>query len=178
MRITDSGRGISAENLPFIFDRFYKADKSRTVSDGGSGLGLSIVYKIVALHSGTITADSGGLGRKTDWRQLTAGTYRCRWTAWLTPLFRSAERFEKKRFRTTVIMRSHSVLQLIVSARLPDGGSLDGGLLSGSSRYLPRHFGRRLRFRQVSPRWPKGFRDGEDQPLHRDISIIHFILSR
>jgi two-component system sensor histidine kinase BaeS len=65
VRITDSGRGISAEDLPFIFDRFYKADKSRTVSDGGSGLGLSIVYKIVALHSGTITADSGGLGRGT-----------------------------------------------------------------------------------------------------------------
>jgi len=65
VRISDSGKGISSEDLPFIFDRFFKVDKSRTVSNGGSGLGLSIASKIVALHGGTITADSSGLGHGT-----------------------------------------------------------------------------------------------------------------
>jgi signal transduction histidine kinase len=63
--VADSGNGIDAVDLPYLFDRFYKADKSRSIHKGagGSGLGLSIVQKIVALHDGTVKAESGGIGR-------------------------------------------------------------------------------------------------------------------
>ncbi|WP_053373093.1 sensor histidine kinase [Paenibacillus sp. FJAT-27812] len=54
VEIRDSGIGIAEEDLPHIFDRFYKADKARGHSSAGSGLGLSIVHKLVALHQGAI----------------------------------------------------------------------------------------------------------------------------
>jgi signal transduction histidine kinase len=56
--ISDNGIGIPAEDLRYIFDRFYRADKSRSRSIGGSGLGLSIVKWIVDIHNGTIEAES------------------------------------------------------------------------------------------------------------------------
>ncbi len=56
--IRDSGMGISAEDQARIFERFYKADPSRTQSNGGSGLGLSIARKIVEMHQGTIEVES------------------------------------------------------------------------------------------------------------------------
>lgn len=57
-RISDTGIGISAEDQARIFERFYKADQSRTHANGGSGLGLSIVKKIVEMHKGTIEVKS------------------------------------------------------------------------------------------------------------------------
>jgi signal transduction histidine kinase len=57
-KIKDTGPGISDGDQKRIFERFYKADKSRTRSKGGSGLGLSIAKKIVDLHSGTIAVES------------------------------------------------------------------------------------------------------------------------
>ncbi len=57
-RISDAGIGISEEDQAHIFERFYKADQSRTRSNGGSGLGLSIVKKIIDLHHGRIEVDS------------------------------------------------------------------------------------------------------------------------
>jgi len=56
--IADQGIGIAEEDLPHIFDRFYKGDKSRERAKSGSGLGLSIVSKIVEIHGGQITVQS------------------------------------------------------------------------------------------------------------------------
>ena len=62
--VEDSGPGIPAEHVPHIFDRFYKADMSRTETEvpSGSGLGLSIARAIVLRHGGRIAAGSGRLG--------------------------------------------------------------------------------------------------------------------
>ncbi|MBE9916270.1 HAMP domain-containing histidine kinase [Paenibacillus donghaensis] len=56
--VEDSGIGISEEDQTHIFERFYKADKSRTRSGGGSGLGLSIIKKIVEMHQGSVKVSS------------------------------------------------------------------------------------------------------------------------
>lgn len=56
--IEDNGKGISAKDLPNIFDRFYRTDSSRNSSQGGSGIGLSIVKKIIEDHGGRIWASS------------------------------------------------------------------------------------------------------------------------
>ena len=58
IQIQDTGVGIASENIPKIFDRFWRADTSRTQWEGGSGLGLSIVQSIVARHGGRITVSS------------------------------------------------------------------------------------------------------------------------
>ena len=54
----DNGKGIASKDLPYIFDRFYRTDASRNSSKGGSGIGLSIVKKIVEEHGGNIWAAS------------------------------------------------------------------------------------------------------------------------
>ncbi len=58
LQVRDTGQGIPPEHLAHIFDRFSKVDASRTGSDAGSGLGLSIVKAIVERHGGTITVAS------------------------------------------------------------------------------------------------------------------------
>lgn len=64
IEISDTGIGISKEDLPHIFQRFYKADKSRIRKEGSSGLGLPITKKIIELHDGKIHVESM-LGRGT-----------------------------------------------------------------------------------------------------------------
>jgi signal transduction histidine kinase len=56
--VRDTGEGIPAEDLPYIFDRFYRADRARSRSTGGSGLGLSITRSLVEAHGGRIWAHS------------------------------------------------------------------------------------------------------------------------
>lgn len=56
--VTDNGEGIPAEQLPMIFDRFYKVDQARTRDSNSSGLGLAIAQKIIQAHNGTIEAVS------------------------------------------------------------------------------------------------------------------------
>lgn len=58
VEIEDNGRGIAARDLPYIFERFYRADASRNSATGGSGIGLSIVKKIIEDHGGKIWATS------------------------------------------------------------------------------------------------------------------------
>ena len=58
VELEDNGKGIAAKDLPNIFDRFYRTDASRNSSKGGSGIGLSIVKKIIEDHGGKIWATS------------------------------------------------------------------------------------------------------------------------
>jgi signal transduction histidine kinase len=64
IQISDTGRGIPQEELPHIFERFYKVDKARDRSLGGNGLGLSIVKKILELHGWEISVQSAE-GKRT-----------------------------------------------------------------------------------------------------------------
>ena len=66
IRVTDTGAGIPADDLPFVFDRFWRGDRARTHRDGtGSGLGLSIASQLVQAHGGTLSVQSE-LGSGTE----------------------------------------------------------------------------------------------------------------
>lgn len=63
IKVTDNGQGISADFLPFVFDRFRQADSTTTRQHGGLGLGLAIARHLVEIHGGTIEASSDGTGK-------------------------------------------------------------------------------------------------------------------
>jgi two-component system sensor histidine kinase BaeS len=65
LTVQDSGAGIAADHLPFIFDRFYRADPARTENSGESGLGLAIARSIVEAHGGTLRVESAGVDQGT-----------------------------------------------------------------------------------------------------------------
>ncbi|MGE5221842.1 MAG: sensor histidine kinase [Omnitrophica WOR_2 bacterium] len=58
VEVSDTGEGIPAQDLPYIFDRFYRSDKSRNRATGGAGLGLAIARGIIEAHGGTISVES------------------------------------------------------------------------------------------------------------------------
>ncbi len=68
--VSDNGIGIAPEELPFIFDRFYRTDKARTRATGGTGLGLSIVKAIAAAHDGKVSITSCEGQGTTLWVEL------------------------------------------------------------------------------------------------------------
>jgi signal transduction histidine kinase len=62
--VSDSGDGLDLAHLPFVFDRFYRADRwSRSRAMGGTGLGLAIVRQVVVSHGGQVRAESDGRGK-------------------------------------------------------------------------------------------------------------------
>jgi two-component system sensor histidine kinase BaeS len=63
VRVQDTGEGIAAEQLPYVFDRFYRTDEARSRDRGGTGMGLAIVKANVEAHGGTATVTSQGVGR-------------------------------------------------------------------------------------------------------------------
>ena len=65
LRVSDTGEGISPEHLPYVFERFYRADKSRSRVTGGAGLGLAIAKQLVEAHGGWIKVESE-VGRGTQ----------------------------------------------------------------------------------------------------------------
>ena len=78
IQVKDDGTGIPPESLPYLFERFYRVDRSRSRDQGGTGLGLAIARQLARAHGGSLSAQnhsSGGavftLHLKKDFRTLT-----------------------------------------------------------------------------------------------------------
>ena len=65
--VANTGPGIAEDEIPKVFDQFYRVEKSRSSRYGGSGLGLAIVKRIIELHHGSVVLESG----QRDWTRLT-----------------------------------------------------------------------------------------------------------
>lgn len=68
LRVADTGEGMAAEQLPHVFERFYRGDTARDREHGGSGIGLTISRALVEAHGGTLDAVSAGPGRGAEFR--------------------------------------------------------------------------------------------------------------
>ena len=66
VRVRDTGVGIAPENLPHLFELFYQVDHSYTRSEGGLGLGLTLVHRLIELHGGKVEARSAGVNRGSE----------------------------------------------------------------------------------------------------------------
>jgi len=63
LTVADTGGGVAPEDLPHLFERFYRADRSRSRASGGSGIGLTIARALVEAQAGTLRIESPGPGR-------------------------------------------------------------------------------------------------------------------
>jgi two-component system sensor histidine kinase BaeS len=68
LSVADTGDGIPAENLPHVFERFYRVDTARDRAHGGSGIGLAIAKAFVEAHGGRLAATSPGTGQGSTFR--------------------------------------------------------------------------------------------------------------
>lgn len=66
IRVRDNGRGLDAHALEHLFELFYQVDRNLDRSEGGLGIGLSLVHRLVEMHGGTITAESAGSGQGSE----------------------------------------------------------------------------------------------------------------
>ena len=73
-RVRDTGIGIAAEMLPRVFDLFTQVDRSLDRSQGGLGIGLTLVRRLVEMHGGTVQAFSDGPGRGSEFVRASAGS--------------------------------------------------------------------------------------------------------
>ena len=107
--VKDTGQGIAPELLPHVFERFRQADSSNTRSNGGLGLGLSIVRQLVELHRGKVTAESSGENAGTTFRVMLP-------LPSLREVPNAAEKTEPKneRNRSTTAQHSLSGLRVLV----------------------------------------------------------------
>ena len=105
IRVSDTGKGIEPEFLPFVFDRFRQADSTSTRRYGGLGLGLSIVKHLVEAHGGTILAASegGGAARRSLSRCRAANSTSL---SRLPPQWRLVKCVRKAQSRRTRLCRS------------------------------------------------------------------------
>ena len=120
--INDTGQGIVPELLPHVFDRFRQADASNTRSNGGLGLGLSIVRQLVELHRGTVTAESPGDGAGTTIRVILP----------LTRVHDEPNSIEKTSGLNSRATGQHSLngLRVLVVDNEPDSRELVAGVLT------------------------------------------------
>jgi CheY-like chemotaxis protein/anti-sigma regulatory factor (Ser/Thr protein kinase) len=66
VRVKDTGIGVAAENLPHLFELFYQVDRSFTRAEGGLGLGLTLVHRLVEMHDGHVEVRSDGVNRGSE----------------------------------------------------------------------------------------------------------------
>jgi PAS domain S-box-containing protein len=97
IRLRDNGRGIAPDILPRIFDLFTQADRSLARSEGGLGVGLALVRRLVEMHGGTVEATSAGEGEGSEFVVRL-------------PLFAVADRIEGSRFRSEPAMQALRML--------------------------------------------------------------------
>jgi signal transduction histidine kinase/PleD family two-component response regulator len=125
--VSDTGVGIDAEFLPYIFDRFRQADGSTTRQHGGLGLGLAIVRHLVEIHQGSIKVQSPGKGKGT--------TFQIRLPLALAPVTREAESQaanEKELIAVGDMAHLLDGLRILVVDDEPDSRSLLNAILTGS----------------------------------------------
>jgi len=92
LRVRDNGVGIAAEMLPRVFDLFAQADRALDRAQGGLGIGLTVVKRLVELHAGRVVARSGGLGKGAEFVVRLPGVAPAREVAPPLPTGRQAEK--------------------------------------------------------------------------------------